>query len=188
MRIIAGQLRGKKLLSPKGEITRPTADRARETLFNILNSMFKKRGNSWSDLSFCDVFAGSGAIGAEALSRGVTKCLFFEKDPYVVSVLRKNISEIKGGILVQSDALKPPKARESVDVIFMDPPYSKNLWQPALTAFYKQGYIHLKTLVIIEIDRDEIINIPNGWCLIQKRCSGRNCFLFFEQEKENISL
>lgn len=186
MRIIAGQLRGKKLLSPKGDVTRPTADRARETLFNILDSMFKKNGSCWSDLIFCDVFAGSGSVGAEALSRGVKKCIFFEKDHYVINVLRKNISEIKRGILVQSDALKPPKAQESVDVVFMDPPYSKNLWQPALTAFYKQGYIHLKTLVIIEIDRDETINIPNGWCLIQKRCSGRNCFLFFK--KENISL
>lgn len=184
MRIIAGIWRGKKLAVPAGDVTRPTADRARESLFNILTARFQKQGVLWSDLTFCDVFAGSGAVGMEALSRGAKKCLFFEKEADVFHVLSKNIAGIDRAIVYKKDALSPPPALQTADVVFMDPPYLKNLWQPALEAFLKQGYIGVHTLVIVETDGRGDEMPPPGWISEQTRQSGRNRFLFLKREKD----
>lgn len=184
MRIIAGTWRGKKLQVPPGNVTRPTADRARESLFNILTARFQRQGILWSDLTFCDVFAGSGAVGMEALSRGAKQCLFFEKDSDAFHVLLKNTAGIDRAILYKKDALLPPPAPKSVDVVFMDPPYLKNLWQSALEAFFKQGYIDAHTLVIVETDGLGNEMSPSGWILEQIRQSGRNRFLFLKRENE----
>jgi tRNA1(Val) A37 N6-methylase TrmN6 len=90
MRIVAGEWRGRKLVAPKGEATRPTADRARETLFNMLNS----RLGSFEDLRIADLFAGSGALGLEALSRGAAHVLFVEQDRAALDAIRANIAAL----------------------------------------------------------------------------------------------
>ena len=181
MRIIAGQLRGKSMVAPEGMQTRPTSDRARESLFNILNSILLKQGLSWSDIIFADVFAGSGAIGIEALSRGAKDVYFMENDKKALDCIKKNIGHLSHAHLLASDALNPPTCKP-VTILFMDAPYGKGLWQEALVAFEREGWIDGKTLIIIETDKKLKEVLPDGYTLLQERSAGRNTFLFTRKE------
>ena len=131
MRLIAGQWRGRPLDAPKGDATRPTSDRAREGLFSMLAS----RLGSFADLTVADLFAGTGALGLEALSRGAAHCTFVEKDRTALDVLKRNVARFGAGekadIRAQAVEHAPPPPRP-VDLILMDPPYGVGLAQPAL--------------------------------------------------------
>jgi 16S rRNA (guanine966-N2)-methyltransferase len=131
MRIIAGQWRGRPLDAPKGDTTRPTSDRAREGLFSMLAS----RLGSFDELAVADLFAGTGALGLEALSRGAAFCTFIEKDRSALDVLKANVARLGAGerteIRAQSVEHAPPPLRP-FDLILMDPPYAAGLAQPAL--------------------------------------------------------
>lgn len=177
MRIIAGKWRGKKLTAPAGTGTRPTSDRAKEMLFNILTTHLLKQGKNWDGLILADVFAGSGAIGAEALSRGAQQALFIENDAAALACLRQNTAGMSGAVIVARDATQP-LLHAPVDIIFMDAPYGKGLWQRALAALASAGWIDDRTLTIIETDREEEETLPEGWRLEQRRSAGRNVFLF----------
>ena len=176
MRIIGGTWRGKKLADLQGEQTRPTSDRARESLFNLLENHLRRTQKSWQDIVFADVFSGTGAIGVEALSRGANKVFFFENNPLALKCLKSNTQGIKNGVLM-GDALKPTKS-QAIDIIFMDPPYAKGLWEKALPAFIKNGWIDENTLVIIETDKSEKAIIPQGFTETDRRSYGRNTFMF----------
>ena len=131
MRIIAGEWRGRPLLAPAGRGTRPTSDRAREGLFSMLASRF----GSFEDLHVADLFAGTGALGLEALSRGAAFCTFVEKDREALDVLKRNIDTVGAGDRadVRAQAVEhaaPP--RRPCDLILMDPPYGTGLAQRAL--------------------------------------------------------
>ena len=156
MRIIAGAWRGRTLAAPAGEATRPTADRTRETLFSMLAS----RLGSFEGLAVGDLFAGSGALGLEALSRGAARCLFAEQDPAALRVLRQNIArfgaqqncEVRAG-----SALALGPARASLDLLLMDPPYHSGAGAVALDKLARLGWIAAATWVAIETARDEAI-------------------------------
>ena len=149
MRIVAGQWRGRKLSAPPGEATRPTADRARETLFSMLVS----RLGTFEGLSVADLFAGSGALGLEALSRGAASCLFVEQDAAALRALRANIaalhaqpvSEVRAGSAL---ALGPAKA--PLDLILLDPPYASGAGAVALDKLARLGWIGPATWVSLE--------------------------------------
>jgi 16S rRNA (guanine966-N2)-methyltransferase len=120
MRIIAGSWRGRALEAPPGMATRPTADRVRETLFSMLAS----RLGSFDDLRVADLFAGSGALGLEAMSRGAANATFVEKDVSAVAVIRRNAAKL--GVAVDvfpGSALSLPKGK-AFDLILADPPYA----------------------------------------------------------------
>src|ERR1700709_1624309 len=129
MRIIAGQWRGRAIVAPKGDATRPTADRRREALF----SMRFSRVGSFEDLAVADLFAGSGALGLEALSRGAATCVFVEKDRAAVDALKANIAKLgaKADVRAQSVLALPP-ATKPYDLILMDPPYGTGAGAVAL--------------------------------------------------------
>ena len=116
MRIIAGEWRGRKLTAPQGDATRPTADRTRETLFSMLVS----RLGSFEGLAAADLFAGSGALGLEALSRGAATCLFVEQDPPAIRALRANVANLQAAprcdVRAQSVLTLPP-AKAPLDLI-----------------------------------------------------------------------
>lgn len=179
MRIIGGIYRGRRLISPPSEITRPTSDRAKEGLFNILDSLLKKNGQHWEDLSFADIFAGSGAVGLEALSRGARIVYSLEKNPVAWDVIRKNDSQ-KLLHLLKEDALKPPFLKVPVDILFMDPPYGHDLWQKSLKALIDQNWIDRRTLIIVETDQAESEELPPFLVLENKRNYSRNKFLFLK--------
>ncbi|MEP2179605.1 MAG: 16S rRNA (guanine(966)-N(2))-methyltransferase RsmD, partial [Marinomonas sp.] len=122
LRIIAGDWRGRKMTVPKGEATRPTADRTRETLFNMLTS----RLGAFNDLRVADLFAGSGALGLEALSRGAAHCIFVEQDRAAVDAIRANISALDArnrSDVRQTSVMTLPAAQQPLDLILLDPPY-----------------------------------------------------------------
>lgn len=122
MRIIAGRWRGRPLSAPPGSATRPTADRVREALFSMLSS----RLGSFEGLQVADLFAGSGALGLEALSRGAAHCVFVENDRRAVEAIRANLAVLgaSGDVLARGaeHAVLPP-----VDLAFLDPPYGSGL-------------------------------------------------------------
>ena len=158
MRIIAGEWRGRKLVAPKGDSTRPTADRTRETLFNMLAS----RLGSFEGLSVLDLFAGSGALGIEALSRGAAHCLFVEQDADAVKSIRANIDSLDARTRAQAQQgsvmnLGPAKAPH--DLILLDPPYETGAGQVALDRMARLGWIGPATWIALETRKDEDIAI-----------------------------
>ncbi|MDJ0643085.1 MAG: 16S rRNA (guanine(966)-N(2))-methyltransferase RsmD [Erythrobacter sp.] len=158
MRIIAGEWRGRKLVAPKGVATRPTADRARETLFSMLTS----RLGSFADLRVADLFAGSGALGLEALSRGAAHCLFVEQDRAALDAIRSNIatfeardrSSLETGSVMQLRAVRDP-----YDVILLDPPYRTGAGAVALDRLLRLGWIDHATWIAVETGSEEDIAV-----------------------------
>jgi len=149
MRIVAGQWRGRKLLAPPGETTRPTSDRTRETLFSMLVS----RLGTFEELKVADLFAGSGALGIEALSRGAATCLFVETDAAALRALRSNIANLQAA--PQTDvraasvlALGPAPA--PLDLILLDPPYGSGAGVVALEKLQRLGWIGPATWISLE--------------------------------------
>ena len=130
MRIIAGQWRGRPLVAPKGDATRPTADRTREALFSMLTS----RIGSFEGLAVADLFAGSGALGLEALSRGAARCLFVEQDKPALDALRANIAKLgaTNADVRAASAIGLGPATAPLDLILMDPPYGTGAGNVAL--------------------------------------------------------
>ena len=149
MRIVAGQWRGRKLIAPAGETTRPTSDRTRETLFSMLVS----RLGSFEGLKVADLFAGSGALGIEALSRGAANCLFVESDAAALRALRINLASLEA--VPQADvraasvlALGPAPA--PLDLIMLDPPYGSGAGVVALEKLNRLGWIGPATWISLE--------------------------------------
>ena len=178
MRIISGKFKGRTLIAPP-EGTRPTADRAKEMLFDMLSSLLMKEGKRWENLSFADVFAGSGAVGLEAASRGCKSVCLFENNLVAQKIIRQNGKGMSFEFL--GDALKPVLAKAPADILFMDPPYGKGLWEQALPEFSAQGWIDKNTLIIIEEDKTNQVKIPSDFILQEKRASGRNTFYFLKK-------
>ncbi len=149
MRIIAGAWRGRKLVAPKGDATRPTADRMRETLFSMLTS----RLGSFDGLQVADLFAGSGALGLEALSRGAATCLFVEQDRAAVEAIRANITALgarDSARLETGSATQLRAATAPFDLILVDPPYHSGAGEVALDRLLRLGWIGAQTWISLE--------------------------------------
>ncbi|MBE1237898.1 16S rRNA (guanine(966)-N(2))-methyltransferase RsmD [Phaeovibrio sulfidiphilus] len=178
MRIVAGRLRGKAVAVPDGVAVRPTSDRSRGALFNILEHRFQGRdGFSLHGARVLDAFAGSGALGLEALSRGAAFVTFIEQAAPARAVLGQNIRACDAGAntrLVAGDALRPPRADSAADLIFLDPPYGLELVVPALRALEKAGWLTPRTLVFAETDaRSPAPSWPGGTVLLDERVHSR---------------
>jgi 16S rRNA (guanine966-N2)-methyltransferase len=123
MRIIAGRWRGRKLVTPQGLATRPTADRVREALFSMLAS----RLGSFEGLRVVDLFAGSGALGLEALSRGAAHCVFVDSDRAAIEAIRANIAALGANAEILPGAAEHGRLPGPLDLAFLDPPYGSGL-------------------------------------------------------------
>jgi len=158
VRIIAGEWRRRLLQAPPGDATRPTADRTRETLFAMLTS----RLGSFDGLAVADLFAGSGALGLEALSRGAASCLFVEQDPAAIRALRANIAalraqgqcEVRAGSATQLGPAKAP-----LDLILLDPPYNSGAGAVALDRLARLGWIGEATWIALETAHGEAVQV-----------------------------
>ncbi|WP_188054907.1 16S rRNA (guanine(966)-N(2))-methyltransferase RsmD [Sphingosinithalassobacter sp. CS137] len=169
MRIISGQWRGRPLVAPKGQETRPTADRTREALFSMLAS----RVGSFEGLAVGDFFAGSGALGFEALSRGAASCLFVEQDRAALDALRTNAEKlgIRPDIRATSVlALGPAPA--PLDCILMDPPYGTGAGLVALDKLARLGWTGPATWISIETRKDEAVAVA-GFAVDAERVHGK---------------
>lgn len=154
MRIIAGRWRSRRIDAPPGTLTRPTAGRSRETLFSMLAS----RLGDFDDLFVLDLFAGSGALALEALSRGVAGAALVEKDAGARLVIERNIRLLAANArLAGHDALNLPAAPAPADLVFVDPPYGEGLAEAALQSALRQGWIAAHSWIAVETRRGEAL-------------------------------
>jgi 16S rRNA (guanine966-N2)-methyltransferase len=157
MRIIAGKWRGRPLEAPPGRATRPTADRVRETLFSMLAS----RLGSFEDLRVVDLFAGSGALGLEALSRGAATATFVENDPAAAAAIRRNAAKLSVDVQILGGSALALPASEPFDLIFADPPYAPGSGSAVVESVLKSGWLAPGGWMSVETSRDDEVD-PAG--------------------------
>jgi 16S rRNA (guanine966-N2)-methyltransferase len=181
MRVIGGKHRGRTLLVPEGREVRPTSARAREALFDILTHGRLSDGPAFEDALVLDAFAGTGAFGLEALSRGARRVTFMEKDRGVRALLQQNVDalgETQQAAILSADATHPPRASGASSLAFLDPPYREDLAAPALKALAAMGWFAQDAIVIVELAAREDVDLPPGFELIEERRYGAAKFVF----------
>jgi len=187
MRIVGGELRGRNLLSPKGSTTRPTSDRAREAIFNILHHAKWLPRQLLDDSAVMDVFAGTGALGLEALSRGAKHAVFVERDFEAAKTCQENIDAFGMGgkaVLMKFDALKPvprPLYIEPRALVFLDPPYGKDMGGKAMAALVEKGWLDDGAVCVLEMSKKHQEPLPEGFIQRDERDYGIALVRFFER-------
>lgn len=171
MRIIAGKFRGKGLLSPSDESIRPTSDRARESVFNILASRLSP---NLDGLKVLDLFAGTGALGLEALSRGAATVVFVDTGAEARGLIRDHIEAFgAGGVakLLRRDAtaLGPAGTMGPMDLVFLDPPYGKGFGEQALVSLRGGNWLAKDATIVLEESVDVPVALPQGFVLEDRR-------------------
>ncbi len=179
MRVIAGELRGRRLRAPKGGGIRPTSDRVREAIFDIL-------GPAWTYHEVLDLFAGTGALGIEALSRGAREAVFVEQGREALKTLRGNLEDLgltskarvlslvaKKGLTILAER------REVFDLIFMDPPYGKDMVGKTLQEITQRGILSPRGVIVAEHSPHETIPLPVGMELFKQKRYGDTAISFY---------
>jgi 16S rRNA (guanine966-N2)-methyltransferase len=170
-------------------MVRPTSDRAREALFNILShGRLAADGLPFADAAVLDAFAGTGALGLEALSRGAAEAIFIERDRDALAALRANIEalgETARARIIPGDATRPPRGAAVCAVAFLDPPYASGLAGPALAALAQAGWLTADALAVIEAARREAVAPPPGFILLDERAYGAARLIFLRREHRN---
>jgi len=192
MRIVAGRHRGRVIAAPADASVRPTSDRVRENIFNILtHGRLSAEGWSLEGATVLDAFAGSGALGLEALSRGAADAVFLDTDLAALECARRNVKalgEEPHSVLVQADASHPPmpaKVRghpRPRSLVFLDPPYNSGLAGAALAALEAADWLAPGALAVVELGRGERFTMPQGFTLADERRYGRTRILFLRRE------
>ena len=175
MRVVAGTLRGRPIVAPEGEATRPTTDRAREATFNSLMSL-----GAVEDAKVIDLFAGSGAMGIEALSRGAATCAFLERDRKALDSIRYNIKTLQladNTTVLSGDVMTNVVALRNVDLVLADPPYDFDRWTDLLTVL--NLVLAPGGVVVTESGRE--IQPPEGWDVLRSKRYGRAWVAFLQR-------
>lgn len=191
MRVIGGKWRGRSLTTPSGRDIRPTGDRVREAIFNIVEHgrHTKGGGSPIPGAVVLDGFAGTGAMGIEALSRGATKAYFIEKERASLTVLEANLADCGASAVVKkADCLAPPPATEACGLVFLDPPYGQDLAVPALTALTDAGWIGDGALCIVEIGRKDRFDAPDGVEVLDDRRYGAARVILLNRRAQTASI
>lgn len=180
MRIVAGRFKGTQLATPKSDATRPTSDRLRETVFNILAHGI---GLDLEDIRVLDLFAGTGALGFEAISRGARHCTFIEEAVEARGVIRRNMETMGlNGVakILRRDATRLGEAGtiEPFDLVFADPPYGKGLGEKALASAVSGGWIKSGTICVLEERSNVTIELPEGFEELDRRMAGDSQVVF----------
>ncbi len=178
MRIVAGKLKGRRLAAPEGRDIRPTADRTRQALFDVLEHgrLIEGGGSALVNAIVLDAFCGTGALGLEALSRGAAEASFMDSNRAALDCARANAKALSvAGNFILADATNPPRPRKPASLIFLDPPYGANLGSPALTALLGSGWMAPGAIVSIEMPGREIasLEVPSGLARIDERRYGK---------------
>lgn len=185
MRIIGGKAKGTKLYTLEGENTRPTLDRVRESLFNILQYEIP-------DSIFLDLFSGSGACGIEAVSRGAKKAILCDKSKQAIEIIKKNVEKTHTQEKIQIyqigfEELLKTKIKEKPDIVFMDPPYEEDYTYQAIKIMLENNLIKEETILIIETDqlekrKEEMEKLEIE--IIDERKYGRVHLMFLRQKRK----
>ena len=181
MRIVGGEFRGRSLVSPRDDSIRPTTDRVRESLFSIVTSRYNEQlcGN------VLDLFAGTGALGLEAMSRGAEFCLFMDNSPQGQTLIRENITNLdlaKRTKLFRLDATKPGKIGnlKPFNLVFADPPYNKGLAEKAIAALQKGEWLAHGAVIIVEEDSSATLSEIDGCQMVDQREFGDTSMSFYK--------
>ena len=177
LRIVAGRLRGSRLAVPDQPGLRPTSDRVRETLFNWLAPFV---GNA----RCLDLYAGTGALGIEALSRGAAACTFVESDRALARLLAANLARLKveNARIVETDALAMLKGRaEPFDIVFVDPPFGADLWNESAHRLEANGWLAPAAIVYVESPDDAALALPPGWTVHREGRAGAVRFALYRR-------
>ncbi|MFN4010250.1 MAG: 16S rRNA (guanine(966)-N(2))-methyltransferase RsmD [Pannonibacter sp.] len=182
MRIIAGRFKGTALATPRSDATRPTSDRLRETIFNILAHGV---GVDLDGVRVLDLFAGTGALGFEAVSRGARHVTFVEEAVEPRGLIRRNMETLGlNGVakILRRDATKlgPTGTIEPFDLVFADPPYDKGMGELALASAREGGWLASGAICVLEERANAVIAIPQGFELIDQRSAGDSQVLFLK--------
>lgn len=185
MRVISGTCRGMRLMAPSGNSTRPTSDRVKEALFNIISSRF-----SFENAIVLDICAGTGSLGIEVLSRGAASCSFVENDRKVLGLLEKNISDPRIKSLSEifaMDAIKAlslfARAGRKYDMVFFDPPYDSDLYVSVPVALSSRGILASDALFVAECSRRNSLPEAFGQLIkYDRRVYGDTALEFFTLE------
>ena len=183
MRIVAGRHRGRSLRTPEDLAVRPTADRTREALFNILTGgkLAAEGAQRLPEARVLDAFAGTGALGLEALSRGAAHAVFMENYAPAIEICRANIralGEEARAELITCDVLHPRPAAAPCDIVFLDPPYNQGLAEKAVDALLNKGWIAPGALVCVELMKTEPFQTPDGFTELDARTYGKAKLVF----------
>ncbi len=174
MRVIGGRLKGRGLKSPAAPAIRPTSDRLRETIFNILAHSY---GDPLDGAAVLDLFAGTGAMAIEALSRGARSALLVDKSAAACALVKTNVESLGLGAaarILRRDARKLglALAQERYSLAFLDPPYGKGLAPQALIALRDGSWLDKEALLVVEEQAQADIPLPEGFALIETRLYG----------------
>jgi 16S rRNA (guanine966-N2)-methyltransferase len=180
MRVVGGRLKGRNLASPASRDIRPTADRLRESVFNILVHAYD---NPLQDARVLDLFAGTGALGIEAVSRGALFTLFVDNGAEARALLRNNVEALAlGGVtkVYRRDAtnLGPAYPMEPFSVAFLDPPYGKGLAEKALASLREGGWLTPGALLVVEEAKAAAFAAPGGFEELERRAYDDTEFVF----------
>lgn len=187
MRIIAGKHKGRPLSRPPAMITRPTMDRVRESIFNMLSHTdIDGKFEHVEGAKVLDAFSGSGALGLECLSRGATYVYFFDKNTRALATVRENVwslNESESCKIMKADALSPPPAPQAMNLVLLDPPFGKNYVALSLPPLLKAGWIDDHTLIVAEIATREDLNLPDGFSIIKEKVYGTAQMFFIRTQR-----
>ncbi len=189
LRIITGAWRGRSIEVPAGDAVRPTAERVREALFNRLAHAFTNAGFNLSGAHLVDVFAGTGALGLEALSRGAAHATFLDRNPDSIALLKRNVAKLGAedrAVIMNADGAHLPRATEPCDLAFLDPPYGENLVAPALAGLARQGWLKPGALVAVETDAGEPEPAAENFTLLDRRLYGRVAVSFLSYSPADL--
>ncbi|HEY0837356.1 MAG TPA: 16S rRNA (guanine(966)-N(2))-methyltransferase RsmD [Azospirillum sp.] len=183
VRIVGGRHRGRRLAAPHGHDVRPTTDRTREAIFNILahSGWGPDDGSPVDGAVVLDAFCGTGALGLEALSRGAARATFLDLARNSLEAVRANIAELREEgrtVVLRADAAKPPKAREPATLAFLDPPYGQDLAPKALTALAAAGWLAPGATVVVEEAANAPVPLPPGFEALDDRRYGDTRVVF----------
>ncbi len=175
------------MAAPKDLRVRPTSDRAREALFNILvhGAAAWPGGSPLSGARVLDAFCGTGALGLEALSRGAAEAVFMDASAKALRAVRANaerLGEEGRARLVRANAARPPPAAAPCDLVFLDPPYGSGLGAPALAALAQQGWLAPEALAVVEVAAREPFAAPDGFETLSMRVSGAARFVILRRK------
>jgi len=171
VRVVGGRLRGRTIASPSSREIRPTADRLRESLFNILMHAY---GDPVSGARVLDLFAGTGALGIEAVSRGAAFALFIDSGAEARALLRQNVEALGlGGVtkVYRRDATKlgPVHPLEPFSLVFLDPPYGKGLAETSVVSLQDGGWLAPRALLVVEEATSSKFAVPEGFDEVERR-------------------
>jgi len=183
MRIVGGTLSGRKIEPPLSLTTRPMMDRVRQALFNILShhEWGRQIGDVLNNTQILDAFCGTGALAFEAISHGAAHATLFDKDHQALEIATKNAASL--GIkdqchIMMADTLAPPRTKEPCQLVFLAPPYRKNLIPPAMIALDQAGWIAPHALIMAETAKKEILELPEGFQTLFSRYYGDTALHF----------